>query len=390
MPLFSTGPTVAAFRRCRTADLWLDSILKAMLLAAGLGERMWPLTEERAKPSLPLINRPIIAHTLEHLSRHGVQEAVINLHYQPESIRGLVGDGKKYGVRVHYSDEPVILGTAGGLKKAEPLLKNSRPLFMLNSDSLSDCDLGAVLKKHRESGALATMVLVPQDPKAGYSTVEMDERDRIVRIAGNPPGPSDPRTGRYFFAGIHVFEPDIFDAIQPGRSEINSDIYPRIIASGGVVKGYVHTGFWKELGTPRLYLEGSLELLKATKDPGIESMKRSDGVYTDRGPVPKDVAMEPPLFLGRGATIGPDSALLGGVIIGRQATIGKGCSLRSTLVWDGARIGDGSRLSECIVTSGVFVPAGVSLTNKIFLRAEGYQGKKQKMERLGGCWMINL
>ena len=119
-------------------------------------------------------------------------------------------------------------------------------------------------------------------------------------------------------------------------------------------------------------------------------MKNSDGVYLDRVTIPTGVTLEPPVYVGRGANIGPDSALLGGVILGRQVTVGKGYSLRSTLVWDGARIGDGSRLSECIVTSGVFVPAGVSLTNKIFLRAEGYQGKKQKMERLGGCWMINL
>src|SRR6267378_1923669 len=135
--------------------------MKAMVLAAGLGERMWPLTEERAKPSLPLINRPLIAHTLEHLARHGVKEAVM---------------------KVHYSEEPVILGTAGGLKKAEPFLKDSGSFFMVNSDSISDCDLTAVLHKHREAGALATMVLMPQDPRADYGIVEMDERDRIARV----------------------------------------------------------------------------------------------------------------------------------------------------------------------------------------------------------------
>jgi mannose-1-phosphate guanylyltransferase len=364
--------------------------MKAMILAAGLGERMWPLTEERAKPSLPLINRPMIAHTLAHLARHGVDEAVINLHYYPESIRGLVGDGKKYGVRVHYSDEPVILGTAGGLKKAEPFFKDSGTFFMLNSDSVGDCDLGAALKKHREASSLVTMVLIPQDPKSGYATVEMDQRDRIVRIAGNPSGPSDPAAGRYFFSGIHIIEPDIFGEIPAGKSEINSDIYPKLISAGKNIRGYVHTGFWREMGNPRLYLEGSIALLRVLNDPGLAAIQGPAGIYLDRVALPKDVASEPPVFIGRGASIGPQSALLGGVVIGRQATIGKGCSLRSTLVWDGARIGDGTRLSECIVTSGVFVPAGVSLTNKIFLRAEGYQGKKQKMERLGSCWMINL
>ena len=364
--------------------------MKAMVLAAGLGERMWPLTEERAKPSLPLINRPLIAHTLEHLARHGVKEAVINLHYQPESIRGLVGDGRKHGLKVHYTEEPVILGTAGGLKRAESFLKGSGPFFMVNSDSISDCNLAAVLKKHSESGALATMVLTPQDPKADYSTVEMDERDRIIRIAGNPPGSSDARIGRFSFAGIHVFEPEIFDSIPQGRSEINSDIYPKLIAAGREISGQVHTGLWRELGNPRLYLEGALAVLRAGKDASLEALRSSEGIYLDRVATPKDVAIEPPAFVGRGASIGPGSAFLAGVAVGRQVIIGKACSLRSTLVWDGARIGDGSRLSECIVTSGVYVPPAVSLTNKIFLRAEGYQGKKHKMERLGSCWMINL
>jgi NDP-sugar pyrophosphorylase family protein len=364
--------------------------MKAMILAAGLGERMWPLTEERAKPSLPLLNRPIIAHTLEHLARHGVSEAVINLHYQPESIRGIVGDGRKHGLKIHYSEEPIILGTAGGLKKAEPLLRGSGSFFMVNSDSLSDCDLTAVLKKHRECGALTTMVLTPLDPKAGYNTVEMDDRDRIVRIAGNPSGAPAHGAGRYFFSGIHILEPEIFAAIPPARCDINKDVYPPLIASGKVIRGYVHTGFWKELGNPRLYLEGALSVLKGGKDPSLGVLRASDGVYLDRVTIPAGVTIEPPVFLGRGATIGAKSALHGGVVIGRQATIGKGCSLRSTLVWDGARIGDGSGLSECIVTSGVFVPPGVSLTGKIFLRADGHQGKKRKMERLGPCWMINL
>ena len=364
--------------------------MKAMVLAAGLGERMWPLTEDRAKPSLPLLNRPIIAHTLEHLVRHGVKEAVINLHHQPESIRGIVGDGSRLGLRVQYSEEPIILGTGGGLKKAEPLLRGAGGFFMVNSDSLSDCDLTAALKKHRECGALATMVLTPLDPKAAYSAVEMDDRDRILRIAGKPPGEPAPGAGRYFFSGIHVLEPEIFDAIPAGKSDINRDVYPPLLAAGKAVRGYVHSGFWKELGNPRLYLEGALAVLKGGRDASIGPLRALDGIYLDRVSVPADLSLEPPVLIGRGSTIGGKCALTGGVVLGRQAKLGKGCSLRSTLVWDGARIGDGTTLSECIVTSGVFVPPGLSLAGKIFLRADGRQKNRKKFERLGQCWILNL
>lgn len=363
--------------------------MKAMVLAAGLSERMRPLTEGRAKPSLPLLNRPIIVHVLDHLRRYGVSEAMINLHYHPESVRGLVGDGIRHGLRVHYSDEPIILGTAGGLKKVEDFLRDGT-FVMANGDSVSDCDLSTVLGKHRDSGALATMVLTPLDPASAYGVVEMGAGDRILRISGHPPGEPDPAAGRYHFTGIHILEPEIFELIPPGKIDINRDVYPRLIASGKTLMGHVHTGFWRELGTPRLYLEGSMAILRERKDPALAPLRSSEGVFLDQARLPPDVTVEPPVLVGRATVLGNRCALRGGVIIGRQAKIGKGSSLRSSIVWDGARVGDGASLSECIVSSGVNVPPGVSLTGKIFLRPEGHPGGRDRVERLGGCWMTDL
>ena len=365
--------------------------MKAMILAAGLGERMRPLTLDRAKPSLPLLNRPIIGHVLDHLKAHGVTEAVINLHYEPETIRGLVGDGSRYGVRVQYSDEPMILGTAGGLKKVEPFLRDAGTFFMINSDSITDCDLGAALQKHREGSALATMVLVPVRPGADYGVVEVGDRDLVARISGKPSGESDPRAARYHFAGIHVLEPEMLKAIPAGvRSEINSGIYPRLIREGKAIGAFVHAGFWRELGNPALYLEGALACLRTVRDPSLEAIRSAEGVYLDRASLPEGTNVDPPLIVGRGSSIEAGCSFMGGVIVGRQARLGKGCSLRSTIVWDGARVGEGSRLSECIVTSGVYVPPGISLSHKIFLRAEGYTGKKDRLERIGSCLTASL
>jgi NDP-sugar pyrophosphorylase family protein len=365
--------------------------MKAMLLAAGLGERMRPLTRDRAKPSLPLLNRPMIAHTLDHLKRHGVDEVVINLHYEPESIRGIVGDGSRLGLKVHYSEEPVILGTAGGLKKAEAFFEGGGTFLMLNSDSISDCDLGAAVKRHRDSEALVTMVLTQPPPGTDYASVELGDQGRITRIAGKPPGETDPRVSRYTFTGIHVIEPDVLTEIPAkGKVEINSEVYPRLIAAGKRVKGFVHSGLWRELGTPQLYIDGSLALLREEKDPSIKALRTGEGLYLDRVTLPPDGTVEPPVLIGRGSTVGSKSSLQGGVVIGRQVRVGKGCSLRSTIVWDGARIGDGARLSECVATSGIYIPPGVTLARKIILRVEGFQGKKDRLERLGGCWMTDL
>lgn len=377
--------------------------MKAMVLAAGLGERMRPLTETRAKPSLPLLNRPIIIHTLAYLKRQGIDEAVINLHHQPESIRGLVGDGSRLGLKVHYSEEQVILGTAGGLKKAEPMLKGSGPFVMINSDFVTDCDLRAVVEAHTKAHAVATMVLTPRTAGTQYGVVEVGESGRITSIAGRSSrkgargasGASDqPRSDGahgFTFTGIHILEPSIFASIQPGvKFEINSEVYPALLEKDAVIMGFVHQGAWMEMGTPRLYLDGSLRFLGDGMDASLTPIKVGEGIYIDQVTLPASTITAPPVLVGRGTTFATNCSLQGGVVIGRQCRIGQGCALRSTILWDGARLGDRVQLTDCIVTSGVFVPPQTSLSGRILFRVDGYQGSKDHLERVGSSWAARL
>lgn len=374
-----------------------------MLLAAGFGERMRPLTDARAKPSLPLLNRPIILRSLAYLKRHGVDEVVINLHHQPESIRGVVGDGSRIGLKVHYSEEQIILGTAGGLKRAEHHFRGCGTFIMMNSDFLTDCDLRPPLEAHRKSGAVATLILTPPGPGTSYGRVEMDGDGRIRAIAGRPASP-DPaaaessRTGDhgnpppgYTFIGIHVLEPSVLDLIPPGvRFEINRELYPLIIRGGGLIRGHVFRGFWREFGTPRLYLDASMAILSESRDETILPLRQADGVYLEQVRLPQSTTAAPPILIGRGTSVGRNCSLLGGVVIGRQCRIGADCALRSSILWDGARLGERVQLTECIVTSGVYVPPGSSLSGRILFRVEGYQGRKDNLERVGNCWAARL
>ena len=133
-----------------------------------------------------------------------------------------------------------------------------------------------------------------------------------------------------------------------------------------------------------------MALLKDGKEPSLRPLRSSlPGIYLDRVGLPPDTILDPPVLLGRGVSVAPRCSLQG-TIVGKQVRIGKGCTLRSTVVWDGARIGDGARLSDCIITSGVYVPPEVTLSNKIVLRVEGYQGKKERFERLGSSWMTGF
>jgi len=362
--------------------------MKAMILAAGLGERMRPLTDGRAKPSLPLLNRPIILQTLTYLKRYGVDEVVINIHHQPESIRGVVGDGSRIGLRVHYSEEQLILGTAGGLKKAEAHFRGGTTFIMINSDFVTDCDLGAAMEAHRQQAAAATLILAPHRPGTDYGSVEIDGDGRVLSIAGRPAR----QTGSgYAFIGIHILEPGILDFIPPGiRFEINSELYPLLIHGGGLIKGHLFHGFWWEIGTPRLYLDGSLAILSENRDSTIAPHQQGDGIYLEQVDLPPSTTTAPPILIGRGTSIGRNCSFLGGVVIGRQCRVGGDCALRSSILWDGARVGDRSQLTECIVTSGVYVPPGTSLSGRILFRVDGYQGKKDHLERVGNCWAARL
>jgi len=362
--------------------------MKAMVLAAGFGERMRPLTEGRAKPSLPLVSRPIIIQTLAYLKRHGVDEAVINLHYMPESIRGLVGDGSRIGLKVHFSEEQSILGTAGGLKKAEAHFRDAGTFILINSDFATDCDLTAAVQSHRQSQAVSTMILVPRRGQAEYSPVVMDGDGRIISIAG---AGREGEGEAFTFTGIHILEPSILASIPSGvRYEINREVYPVLMHKGALIKGYLHQGFWRELGTPRLYLEGSMEVLAQGRDFSLDPLKQGDGIYLDGVVLPPNTVTGPPLYIGRGSVLGPRCSLHGGVIIGRQCNVGAGSALRSTLVWDGARLGDRVQLTDCIVTSGVYVPPMTNLTGRILFRVDGYQGKKDNLERVGTSWAARL
>jgi NDP-sugar pyrophosphorylase family protein len=168
--------------------------MKSMLLAAGLGQRMRPLTLTQPKPAIPVLGRPLVLQILERLRLAGVDEVAINLHYLPDILRRLIGDGGGPAMpAVHYVDEPEILGTAGGIRNAAPLLRGDGPIVVCNSDFLSDIDLHRVLDAHRASGALATLVLAPWRP--GYSEVRWDAEGRVVSLAGLPDAPASTVAG---------------------------------------------------------------------------------------------------------------------------------------------------------------------------------------------------
>lgn len=234
-------------------------IRRAMILAAGRGRRLAPLTDTLPKPLVPVAGRPIIEHILEFLRAGGIRDVVVNLHHLGHLIEERLGDGTRFGLRLRYSWEDPILDTGGGIKRAEPLLAGE-PFVVMNGDSLLDLRLADVVARHRERRSLATMVVRP-DPEADrYGLVELDAADRVRRVAGLPPGDHPGPLRAFMFPGLHIFEPSVFTWMDPGTAfSVTRVTYPRLLAAEAPVHGFVTSARWATIDTP-----GALEAADLT------------------------------------------------------------------------------------------------------------------------------
>ncbi len=361
--------------------------MKAMVLAAGYGERMKPLTWNRAKPALPLLNRPSILHLLEHLAGSGISQVILNLHYRPDTIRALEPRIRELGLRAGFSEEAVILGTGGGLKNAEAFLSNGT-FLMVNSDFVTDCPILLALEHHRRSQALATLILTPYREGTEYGAVEMEEDGRIVRIAGRP-GP-DSGKPRYHFTGIHILEQRIFREIPGGvKSEINREVYPRLILGGARISGYVHEGFWRELGTPQRYLDGSLDLLSRGDSRFLQRTRVREGVFSAT-PLSELQGTVEAAFLAGTELKMAEGTFAAGVVLGDRVHLNRGAAITRTVLWDDVVVGEQSSLDECILGVGARVPPQTRLHRKIALDAASYGGDLKGLEPMAGLLMTSF
>lgn len=295
----------------------------AMVLTAGLGTRLRPLTYARAKPAIPVAGEALVRRILRWLSTCGVRDIVLNLHYLPDSVRAAVGHPDDLGVRVRYSHEPTILGSAGGPRRALPLLDADR-FFLVNGDTLAAVDLQALAAAHTASGAQVTMALVPHPDPAAYGGVAVDGRGAVTGLV--PPGSSN----RWFhFVGIQAVEASVFAGLPLDRpTESVGGLYPSLIArSPGSVRAFLSEVSFRDVGTPADYLATSLEIARLEK---------------------------------RAAPL-----------LGAHCRVDGTARLSRTILWDDVTVGAAAELTECIVADHASIPAGARFRRAAIVRREG-------------------
>ena len=289
--------------------------MKALILAAGLGTRVRPFTFFRAKATLPLLDVPFIHYPLQYCSVHGIQEAVVNLHAHPESVRKVAG--KQYqNVGISYSFEEEILGTAGAMRKAKMMLEGG-PFVVMNSDMLTDIPLQQVLTRHQQLEADITLVIMKDARFAQYGGLYFDGDP--LRLSGFRSGPGE----SYHYTGLQIVNPEILDIIPGGqKTGIFTDIYPRILNEFKIY-GFLYNGFWKEMGNLREYIRTSLDLVS--------------------NPIPEPLR-----------PAGASQSL-----VSKEAIIEENAEVEDSIVMAGARVESGARVQRSIIGWDVHVNGDV-------------------------------
>jgi len=308
-----------------------------MILAAGLGTRLQPLTYFRAKAAVPFLNLPLISYSVDLFRQAGIEEAMVNLHHLPDTVKGALAE--ESSVKLHFSLEDEILGTAGCLRRVSQFLGVSR-FVISNGKTYFEQDLAEVVEHHERSGALVTMVLVPYSVGDPYNPVLVDSNGFVAGFARNRPRIVDKQTTgdqRFgIYTGVQILEPEVLDWIPPGVSDSVNDIYPRLMNEGHRVLGFMSSAFWAECSTPQRYLQKSLEVLALRNRENLSAIELPRKCH---GAV-----------VGNGVQIWPDTAIENSVIWG-DTKLGANSSFRGVIITDGvAELPADTHLSDVIVT----------------------------------------
>ncbi len=296
-----------------------------MILAAGFGTRLFPLTIDRTKPAIPFLGKPLVGYVAEYVAKFGFKEVVVNLHHQPESVMEALGDGSDFGVKIDYTlESPNILGTAGALDNARDLLKDDT-FIIVNGKIITDIDIAAALETHKESGAIATMVLKENASFEKFTEVFVLNGE-VKGFAGGFPieNPKSHLSVPLMFTGIHILEPEVFKYIPRGiYSDIVPTFYLPAIAKGEKIAAHICNNRWFELSTIPRYLDISLEFLDGKK-----------------------------------------------VCQGENCNINKSASVTNSVIWDDVTIEANAKLNRVIIADGVTIKANNEFENVAIVRAE--------------------
>jgi mannose-1-phosphate guanylyltransferase len=337
--------------------------MKAMILAAGKGTRVRPITHTIPKPMIPILQKPVMEFLLELLRQHGFTEVMVNVSHLAEEIENYFRDGQRFGVEIAYSFEGRIedgeligeaLGSAGGLKKIQSFQRFFDETFVvLCGDALIDLDLSEAVRRHRQKGALASMITkrVPRDQVSSYGVVVTDQEGRVLSFQEKPS--VEEAASDMINTGIYIFEPEVFDYIPTGEPfDIGADLFPRLVEAGAPFYALPMEFEWVDIGKVPDYWQAIRSVLQGhVRQVQIPGKEVRPGIYTGLN-VAADwdqITVKGPIYVGGMTRIENGATIIGPAMIGPSCHICEGATIDNSIIFDYSRIGAGVRLVEKLV-----------------------------------------
>lgn len=322
---------------------------KAMVLAAGLGTRLRPLTDLISKPMAPIVNRPVMEHIIKLLAKHGFTDIVCNLHYFPDEIKNHFRDGSKWGVNIVYSFEEELLGTAGGVKKVEDFFQG-QTFLVISGDALTDINLSGAYDFHKEKKGVATLVLAKVEDTSQFGVVLLDDEKRIKGFQEKPL--SGEAKSNLANSGIYFFEPDIFKymPLKGQFYDFGKTLFPDLLEKDIPYYGYKHNRYWNDVGSLDEYQMGNFDALEGKVKVDIPGKMIKEGVWIGRNcKIQKDVIIIPPVCIGDDCIIKSGAKLYGPIILGNNTTVDERAILYRGIKWGSGYVGKDASLIGAII-----------------------------------------
>jgi mannose-1-phosphate guanylyltransferase / phosphomannomutase len=353
-------------------------------MAGGEGTRLRPMTANQPKPMLPVANRPIMEHVLRLLKRHGFEETIVTVQFLAALVRNYFGDGEEFGMRLHYATEEVPLGTAGSVRNAEDALRDE-PFLVISGDALTDMDLTAMVKFHKDKGALVTVGLARMPNPLEFGIVITDDDGRIQRFLEKP------TWGQVFSdtvnTGLYVMEPEVLAKVPPGEMiDWSGDVFPQLLKRGAPLYGYISDGYWEDVGTHESYLKAQADVLARRVQTDIAGFEVSPGVWVAEGAeVDADAVLTGPLCIGDYAKIEAGAHLREYTVVGSNVVVKEGAFLHRAVVHNNVYVGQGVTLRGCVIGKNTDVmrlariEEGAIVGDECVIEPEAYLSAKVKV-----------
>ncbi len=348
--------------------------MKAMILAAGVGSRLDPLTRNLPKPLVPIVNRPVMEHIVYMLRDHGIVDIVVNLHYLGEQIEAYFGDGSRFGVNLHYQREEQLWGDAGSVKRAEDILKDDT-FIVVGGDDLSDMDIGRLLKAHKDKKALATIGLSLVDDPSQYGIVLLNEEGRVTRFLEKPKG--EVIFSNMANTGFYVFEPEVFDLIPRGTFYLlGRTLFPLLLQQQRPVYGHLTASYWRDVGDLAAYRSAHLDALADRVRIKFPVPQQRKFVWIGENvEIDSTAEIGYPVVIGDNCKIGPGARVLENTIIGQGCEVESGAVVKESILWDGAVVLEGTWLERCVVGSNCHVRTNVAVFDGLIVSPQRPAGR---------------